>query len=64
MRKNEAEGGAVRCPGSHSKLVAKSGLELRLAEISPLKESLLSLWDPLIWGHQMGHRDILVPKGQ
>lgn len=49
-------------PRVTSKLAAKSGLELRSADISPLKEGLLSLWDPLIWDRQMGHCDSQVPK--
>lgn len=70
MRKNEARGSAVGCPRSQSKLVVKSGLELRSAEVSPLKEGLYLSKTP--WSGatkwescpapQMGHCVILVPK--
>lgn len=46
MRKKEAEEGAVKCPASPSKLVAKSGLALRSADISPLKEGLYQSGTP------------------
>lgn len=46
MRKKGAEGGAGRCPASPSKLVAKSGLAFRSADISPLKEGLYQSGTP------------------